>query len=358
MLTYYPKVPILVSPKLLIMMNRLPVLVLIVFILTISHGCRRNQFKVNTSDIKLDLEIKRLEVDLFSTNPTELPGKIPSLQEKYDGFLRYFGYVINIGEPADSSWGEGLLRFSTDKLNNEVFAKTMEVYPGLSDLEMDLREAFRHYRYYFPKKTVPGIFTCITGFNNSIIIADSILGIGLDRYLGSDSKYYPELGIYKYQSAKMNPVNIVPDCIFALAKVEWDYNEMGYNTDNVLASIIHEGKLLYFVRSMLPETDNKLIFGFTEGQMKFCLNNENQMWQYLIEHNLLFNSEQLTIKKLTGEAPYTIYFTNESPGRAAAWIGYRIIEAYMKSEKGITLENLMHNWDIQGILEKARYSPK
>ena len=58
---------------------------------------------------------------------------------------------------------------------------------------------------------------------------------------------------------------------------------------------------------------DELIFGFTADQMKFCRNNESQMWQYLIEHDLLFNTEQFTIRKLTGEAPFTSYFTNESP---------------------------------------------
>jgi hypothetical protein len=324
----------------------------------ISASCRRNHFIINTSKIELDLKIKRLEADLFSVNPLELKDRIPHLREKYDGFLQYFGYVINIGEPGDSAWGEGLLRFSTDKLNNEVYTKTMEVYPDIRNIEEDLTESFRHFRYYFPRKTVPGVFSCITGFNNSIILSDSILGIGLDRYLGSDCKFYPELQLYKYQTAKMNPVNIVPDCMFAWATREWDYKEIGYATDNVIASMIHEGKLLYFVRSMLPESDVKLIFGFTEGQMKFCKNNESQMWQYLIEHNLLFSSDQLTKRKLTGEAPFTLYFTNESPGRAAAWIGYRIIESYMMNNKGVTLENLMGSTDIQGILEKARYNPK
>jgi hypothetical protein len=109
---------------------------------------------------------------------------------------------------------------------------------------------------------------------------------------------------------------------------------------------------------MLPEHSDNLIFGFTAGQMKFCRNNEAMMWQYLVEHNLLFSSEQLTKRKLTGEAPFTLYFSKESPGRAAVWLGFRIIESYMINNKNTSLEDIMKNTDIQGILEKARYSPK
>jgi hypothetical protein len=277
---------------------------------------------------------------------------------KYDGFLRFFGYVINIGEVSDSTWGDGLVKFCTDKLNNEVYTGTVMVFPEIKNIEKELTQAFNHYRYYFPSKKIPGVFTCITRFNNSMITGDSVLGIGLDKYLGSDCKYYPGLEIYKYQAAKMNPYNIVPDCMYAWASSEWNYKDMGYQTDNALTEILHEAKLLYFVKSMLPEHSDNLIFGFTAGQMKFCRNNEAMMWQYLVEHNLLFSSEQLTKRKLTGEAPFTLYFSKESPGRAAVWLGFRIIESYMINNKNTSLEDIMKNTDIQGILEKARYSPK
>jgi len=92
--------------------------------------------------------------------------------------------------------------------------------------------------------------------------------------------------------------------------------------------------------------------------LKFCKNNESTMWQYLVEHDMLFNTEQFTIRKLTGEAPFTSYFTKESPGKAAVWIGFRIVESYMMKNKGVKLADLMTNTDVQGILEKSKYSPQ
>jgi len=82
------------------------------------------------------------------------------------------------------------------------------------------------------------------------------------------------------------------------------------------------------------------------------------MWQYLIENNLLFSADSFTKKKLMGEAPFTSYFSKESPGRAAVWIGFRIVESYMRHNRNITLEELMSDKDTRAILEKARYSPK
>jgi hypothetical protein len=330
---------------------------LILFI-TCFTSCRRDHYKVNVSSIDIKIEIKRLENDLFTLNPDEIIEKVPFIKHTYKGFLQLFSYVINTGDINDSSFGDFLVKFCTDKQNIDVYNMTMKVFPDVNKIEDDLKDAFRHYIYYFPGRSVPSVYTCTTGFNNSIITGDSILGIGLDRYLGADCKYYPRLEIYKYISSRMTPENIVPDCMYGWAVSEWDFSILKYPADNVMTEMIHDGKLKYFEKCMLPETSDNIIFGFTPDQMKFCKLNEDQMWQFLIEKDLLFSTEQFTIRKLTGEAPFTSYFSNESPGRAAVWLGFRIVESYMMRNPGIKLEDMMNNTDIQEILEKAKYSPQ
>lgn len=321
-------------------------------------SCRKNHYKVNTSSIKVTIDIKRLEKDLFALNPDEVIPHVPALRQKYGSFLQLFSLVINTGNISDSSFGDLLLRFSSDKLNNEVYHATMKKFPDVNAIEAGLTDGFRHYLYYFPKRTVPAVYTCIAGFNNSIITGDSVLGIDLDRYLGADCEYYPRLNIYKYISDRMTPENIVPDCIYGWGVSEWDFSAMKYPADNVLTEIIHYGKLKYFEKCLLPSTPDELIFGFTPMQMAFCKNNEEQMWQYLIENNLLFSTDQLTIRKLTGESPFTSYFSKESPGRAAVWLGFRIVESFMMKNPGTSMEDMIMNSDVQGMLEKAKYSPK
>jgi hypothetical protein len=340
------------------MKTRFAAIIIIILIVPAMISCKENHYKVDVSSIDVKVEIKRLEKDLFSTNPDEIVTKIPLLKQKYNGFLQFFSYVIKAGELTDSTFGEKLTAFCTDKQNNEVYAMTSNLYPDIKTIETGLQGAFRYYLYYFPKRKVPAVFTCITGFNTSIITGDSVLGIGLDRYLGANCKYYPELEIYEYLAVRMTPENIVPDCMFGLAASLWDFSTLKYKNDNVLAEIIHNGKLKYFEKCMLPEVTDELIFGFTANQLKFCQNNESQMWQYLVENDLLFSTDQLTIRKLTGEAPFTSYFTNQSPGRAAAWIGFRIVESYMSKNKNVNPEDLMNNTDVQAILEGARYDPK
>lgn len=342
------------------MKHRLIIFTAIAFLSILSQSCRKNHYRVNTSSIDVELKIRRLEKDLFTPEPGQIAAAVPELKRKYGGFLQLFSYVINTGEIDDPEFGDYLTRFCTDRQNNEVYQYTMKVFPDAGWLEKDLEDAFSHYLHYFPGAVIPRVFTCITGFNNSIITVtgDSILGISLDRYLGADTKYYPMLGIYSYISARMTPEHILPDCMYGWALSKWEFDSARYESANVLSHIIHYGKLRYFEKCMLPSTPDELLFGFTPEQLKFCRNNEDQMWQYLIEHDLLFTTDQFEIRKLTGEAPFTTYFTNESPGRAAAWIGFRIIESFMMKNRDISIAEMMEINDVQLILEKARYKPE
>jgi hypothetical protein len=340
------------------MKNRTFHSILISFAILFIVSCKNDQYKVNTHGINPEIKIKRLEKDIFSLDPANIRNKVPDLKKEYDGFLQLFSYVINTGDINDPGWPEYLAAFCTDKTNNEVWSKTIKVFPDVITIEAGLKEAMKRYLYYFPEREAPLFYTCITRFNNSIIVGDSVLGIGLDMYLGADCAYYPELGFYDYQSARMTPAHILPDCMYAWASTEWNFQNMGYKSDNTLSEMIHEGKLMYFVKCMLPETEANLLFGFSTDQMKFCLNNEGLMWQYLIEHDLLFDTDQFTIRKLTGEAPFTSYFTNQSPGKAGVWLGFRIVESYMAKNPGNKLVDLMNNTDFQKILEDSKYGPK
>ncbi len=329
----------------------------LVLLLISSASCRRDQYRVNISGIDKDIEIMRLEKDIFSIAPGEEADAVPYLRDKYGEFLQLFSNVINTGDVNDDKWEGYLHSFITDRMVWDAYQRVSSQFEDISDIENQLSLAFRHYLWHFPDRVVPGVFTCITGFNNSIIVADTIIGISLDRYLGADTDFYGMMGIYSYLARRMDRQFIVPDCMYAWGSTEWDYHLMDYGVENLISRMLHEGKLYYFMRSMMPDTEENIIFGFTPDQMKFCRNNEDLMWGYLVEHDMLFTTDQFTIRKLVGEAPFTTYFTRESPGKAALWIGFRMVEQYMRRNPSVTLPELMEITDYQKILSGGRYDP-
>lgn len=320
-------------------------------------GCRQKNYRIKIDRERRVVEPVRVEEILFGDDPAGLAKRLDDLRSGHARFMEIFGYVINAGDIDQPGWDTVVTSFVTDRDMVQLYRDVKTVFPDIDELSVELNSAWLHWEYYFPGKQVPAIYTCITGFNNSIIVGDSVIGIGLDRYLGAGSHYYPKLGIYNYLAARMVPEKIVTDCMYGWASASWEDEMILTGEANLLDNIIHEGKLLYFTRCMVPAESDTLLFGFTAPQMKFSLNNEQQMWEYLVEHDLLFSTDPMTITRLTGEAPFTSLFTSESPGRAACWIGFRIVESYMRQNPHVTLGKLMINRDYHSILEQSKYSP-
>jgi len=324
-------------------------------VLLASGGCRRNHYNVDISSVALEIKIKRFEIDLFSMDYDSITEKIPWFYKKYGEFFDLYNYrIINIGGATQRTYPEYLKIFLTDYLNNEVYNKTMEVFPDLADLEKELTGAFRHYTFYFPSKEIPEVITYISRFNQSIVTAEGIIGIGLDKYLGRNADYYSQIGLNKYTIRNMHEEKIPSDCMMAWGLSEFDYND---SVDNLLSNIIYHGQIMFYIKSMLPDQPDSLIMGFTTEQMQFCRTNEDRMWEYLIEKKLLFETDRMTISKFTGYGPFTRDFSHESPARAAIWIGWRIIEAYAGNNPDKQLSDIMNEKDYQQILTLSKYNP-
>ncbi len=323
-------------------------------------SCKRDPLKVDVSNVDVTVHVDRFEQRIFGPPPDSVIASVPLLQQEYGLFFRRFLQLINVGQPGSQVFDQYFRLFITDDLNREVYRKVMEVFPDMKTLDKKLAGAFRHYKYYFPDKQVPKVYSYISGFNASLMIDEGILGIGLDRYLGKDILWYDRLGIPKYMQRKMVPEKIPSDCMYALASTEFPFSPPDKDTsvtENVINKMIYEGKLLYFVKAMMPEEKDEVIIGFTPEQMKWCRENEAAMWAYLIEQKLLFKTDYMTVNKLTRDAPFTSYFPRESPGRAANWIGWQIVRQYMQRHREVILPELMVETNYQKILDGSGYDP-
>ena len=325
---------------------------LIIFLVIVSCG---RKDKPRIKGIDLQIEIQRFEEDIMNLDLSDMASSIEDLKEKYGDFLDLFSIeVINIGSPDALAYPDYLQRFVTDYLINEVYKEVSEKFNDLSVLEEKLTTAFKYHKYYFPEDNTPDILTYISGFNHSMAVTENTIGIGLDKYLGAGNDYYVQLGYEQYRRYNMHPQKIPSDAITAFAMTKYAYND---SSDNLINQMIYHGKIEYYTKKLLPGEPDSLIFGFTPGQLKFCENNEETMWSYLVENKLLFETDLFTIRKFIGDAPFTKDFTNDSPGKAAIWIGYKIVDNYMERNRKTSLKQLMENNNYQEILKQSNYHP-
>jgi hypothetical protein len=318
-------------------------------------SCHQNRMNTDTSAIKEKTGVVRFEKAFLSLRPRPDSVQIEALCNKYPGFSElFFNRIVHIGTPSDSIGLELIHIFLNDSIILESEQKTAECFPVNVDFQKKLDQAFTNYRHYFPEKPVPSIYTCISGFNESVFVNETLIGISLDKYLGSDYRYYPLLGIAKYKQRRMIPVMIPADVIST-----WGRSKFPVSGDatTLLDHMVYEGKILWFCKALLPDLADTLVTGFSARQLKWCKQNEVQMWNFMIDNKLLFSTKQMDIVRYINDGPMTNGFPPESPAKTGAWIGWQIVSAYVKKHPEVTPGQLMADHNYQQILNSSGYAP-
>jgi hypothetical protein len=337
-------------------MNKKTYFLILITIITF-FSCSRNPLKVDISEIKEEVTIVRFEKELFALPMQDTLSELKQLRNEYPEFFDLFTWkVIGVGGIEEEHFPEIMGDFFTDTLIVNVKSLTDEKFADFDETEEHLITAFKYYRYHFPDKDLPTIFTMISGFNQSVVTAENIIGIGLDKYLGEDCGYYRQLrNVPLYKIKNMHPQKLVSDVVYAWGLTE--FNDQGKAT-SVLDNIVHQGKLMYFADALLPEMHDSLKIGYTAGQLQWCRNNEPQMWNFLVEQEMLYSTKRMDILRFINDGPYTTGFPTESPARTGTWIGWQIVRQYMKKHEEVTMAELMKNTNYQQILNDSGYYPE
>ncbi len=327
-----------------------------VILTVVFFSCSPDPLKIDVSDIEVNTAYYRIDSVLYGGSPDKVHDKLQEMYPEHQAFLDvYAENILQLGEVGSNTMEKNLHMFLNDTVYSRVGDTIVKHFDNFGPIKEQFTEGFKHYKYYFPGKEIPAVYAYPSGFNQSLVVADDFIGVGLDKYLGRDCIFYQYLGIPRFKIDNMYPMRMVPEAFYALAVTHYPFNA---ENDNLLANMIHEGKLIYFSEAMLPAMPDSVIIGYSKEQLEWCEANEAAMWTYLIEEKLLYTSERLEIRKYINDAPFTNPFTNKSPGRTGVWLGWQIIHSYMKNNEEVTLGELMKMNNPQEILSHSGYFPE
>jgi hypothetical protein len=329
-------------------------------ILLIFSGCTSDPLKVNVSDINLKLKIIRLDEAIFTADWQKPIEANQQLYIKYGGYYKFYTqFILNNQIDIESpKMGRYMAGFAQDKTMREFYQNIESLYGGdkLIPYIDEFEVAFKYYKYYFPKEPVPVLLTYQSGFNYKIVPNDTLLGIGLEWYLGSDNKLIKRLSsqVYPaYEKAKMQSVYLVVDGVKGFLKVKYQEKMI---MNNLLSVMIFYGKILYLTDAMLHDKSDAVKMDYTQQELDWCKENEKLIWIYLAENNLLFNSTMLEISKWVNDGPFTSSLPHESPSRIGIWMGWQMVKQYMKKNPSVTIPQLMDFEDDSAILNNYKPS--
>ncbi|MGZ3754480.1 MAG: gliding motility lipoprotein GldB [Mucilaginibacter sp.] len=340
---------------------------LIFLIGTLFAACSHNK-KVDVSNIPIDVRIDRFDHDFDAMRTQPMATQAINLQKKYGVFYHDFiDLILQTRNSDDTAYFKTLNQVFTQNLNGrhpylDLKHDVDSVYPGNMDKQNDeLTDAFRRIKYYYPKATLPvKVYAYFSGFQAQTSLGNNYIGIGLDMFLGANSKFYPALTelFPHYVSRRFTPDNIAPRVAEAIIR-ENLFPESD-NDKSLLSKMVYNGKIMYFMDLVLPDVPDSTKIGYTTKQLKWATDFKADIWGYFLEQNLLYESDFNRIQMYLNEAPFTpgIGEKNESAPRLGIWTGWQIIKAYMDKHPDVTIAQLMAEQDAQKILNESKYRPK
>lgn len=318
-------------------------LLLVVFAFFI-NSCG-NRFEIDISDIKSqEVKIIRYEQALFEKRLDKK--RIIDLQREFPLFMG--------DTPLDSVQVKQLQAYVKDPLLNDLYKRSKEIFSNLHKEEKELALSFRYLRKYYSKCTLPQVYTYLSGVHDDIFYQDQVLMISIDQYLGSGFEIYQQLGIPRYKQYYKTKDYLSKDVLMTMAK---KFVPPIPSDAKLLEQMLYEGKLLYFIKSMMPNVCDEVLFAQTKNHLDWLVNHEVDLWRYYIENELLFKADHLVSNKFINDAPFTAVLGDDSAPKTGIWLGYRIISSFVEhTEMGLV--EMLNISSAQQILQKSKYKPQ
>ncbi|HVW96516.1 MAG TPA: hypothetical protein VHA56_11165 [Mucilaginibacter sp.] len=326
-------------------------------------ACNRHK-KIDVSNIPVNIRIERFDQEFDAMRTKPMAQQAAYLQRKYGVFYQDFlGLMlqdrnINI---KDTTYFELLRKVFANRAYNDLKHDVDSVFKGgLDDQNEELTDAFRRVKYYFPRTHIPKIYSYYSGFEAQTMVGTGYFGIGLDLFLGGNSRFYPALteAYPHYLSQFFNKENIAPRVIEGF--VREDMFPESDSSKTLLSKMVYNGKIMYLMDQLLPDVADTTKIGYTNAQLQWCEQFKDKIWAYFLDESLLYESDYNKIQKYLTEAPFTpgLGEKNESAPKLAVWTGWQMIRQYMDRHPEVTLPALMADDDAQKILNESKYRGK
>lgn len=311
-------------------------------------------FRLSSDAEKLDLKVNRFEQTLFAIHEDNIEDVSVELEENFGTFNEVFSsQIMQSTNVTDEQYLQDLLAFTKHKDMREAYDSVALLFTDFTAFEQELEFAFWQFSDYFPSYPIPEITTFFGGFNYGVVTYDDNIAIGLENFLGENSKYYQLLGNPEYLRFQKQKKFIASNVMEVWLN---EHFQQYLGGRDLLSQLIYKGKIMYCIDKMLPELLMEDKFRFTNEQMNWVVENEASIWQYIVHEDLLFSKDEQQFRTFVDYAPFAKGMPPQAPGRVAYYIGYKMVNEYMDNNE-IDVEELMYLTDSRKFLQQSKYKP-
>ncbi len=320
-------------------------------------ACSGPSRPIDVDPVALEVVPYRLDQVLFHAPPDSIGAASLRAYADLGEFHRiYVEQVLHAAPLEDPRLGMALARFTRDPDWSAVQLAADSLFGDMASERAAFEQAFGRLKVIFPDSLTPRVVVFNSGFNYGIFPTDSVLGVGVEWFVGPE---HPVVGMLapeafpNYVKQRMRPAMLVPAAVKGWLMVHYLRDASGAD---LLTQLVEVGKVVVLLDVLLPEADPSMKLAFSPEQLAWCEANEFNIWRSLVADGHLFSKDQERIAAFMNDAPFTNGLPRESPGHIGEWIGMRMVQAHLRAHPAKGIADLFGRVDPRTILKD--YKPR
>lgn len=314
-------------------------------------ACSSNSYEVDLDEVPLNVTFVNLDSLSVHANWSERDKLFMELKKKDEALFNFaYSYALEIPLTSDSGFRNGIDRFYDNPYIAALEKTLQERTKWRQETSVELLNGFKRLSFFLPKWKQPKqVYFINSRFAASAYCTDQSIAIGQERYLGAKNRLIQQLPssqFYGWIKEAMEPNFVSPDALLVWIST----HGLEETTENYASEMIRWGKMLFLAHICLPELPESDIVRYSKKDYEWANNSVKSFWQYLVDEELLFKTDEETRMNLLHEGPFTIGLPQESPDRMGRFMGYVIVKQYMENND-ISPKELM-NIPYNKILQK------
>jgi len=289
----------------------------------------------------MDLNFVNMDSLLFQANDIQLLELHQRFKEEIPEIYEYqLGYCIGIGDLNDTAFVNSMRSFLADPYIKRVEERISDQFKDLSRYRNEIYSGFQHLKFHLPKAKIPESVVFMNSFfASNAFSTERQIGIGLERYLGKETDVILELpgdSFYQWMKDGLDERYLSRDalCSWIMTHIVEDVS------GNLAEQMIRWGKVIYLAEAAFPEKEKSILLRYSEEGMKWALDQEREIWNYLVREKLLFKIDERFKINMLNEAPFTVGLPEKGPDRLGQFIGWRMVRKYMEIKR-VSVEELI-----------------
>lgn len=273
-------------------------------------------------------------ITLWQRMNTEFPRETRALIED----------VLKLGHADQEGIEDSLRAYYNDPILVQLRKDVGKKYENLHHFEKELTNAFQRLEAEDSTFVIPKVYVQNSAFNQSIVVGDSLIGISLDKYMGTD---YPAYNKYFYENQRvtMEPARMVQECVFFYLVQQYPYSKhfKEYSLKNVL---IHRGKIAWIVAQSVNKAPID-IAAYQTATKTWYTTHQDEVLKELKRPEIWNSKDSTLINDIMMTSTKHPYFKDPHSRGVGLWIGINIIDNYMKHHPNVSLDSLLKKTEFK-----------